>query len=602
MNTVATADLQLVFDTNVLLDAVLLRGSSYRATIALLEAVEAGQATGWYAAHSLTTLLYLAERNIRQDLGNREQSNARALQATQAVCAMLKPLPQVGDELLGLESIRDDDLEDRLIMHLASAYLPHPVFVTNDRQWLEKSEQAQKPQDLIDADGALVMPAHDRGKLAFIDLAAQQRQILPQINRAIQRVLHHGQYINGPEVTELEERLATYTGAKYCISCANGTDALQIAQMAFGIGPGDEVITPGFTYIATAETVALLGAKPVYVDVDPRTCNLNPAKLQAAITPRTKAIIPVSLYGQCADYDAINAIAARHGIPVIEDAAQSFGATYKGRKSCNLTTVACTSFFPSKPLGAYGDGGAIFTNDDELAKVIRQIARHGQDRRYHHVRVGVNSRLDTVQAAILLAKLDILDDELALRQQIAERYNTLLTPFATPSPSREAPPPSSLRGAPPTSSSRGASPLPSLRGASATKQSITATTTTPPSRHCEERSDAEIQPSSAAMQLPHLESHNTSAWAQYTIQVPNRQRVQEQLKAAGIPTAVHYPIPINQQPAVADPAANLPVGDAIARRVVSLPMHPYLDTSALKKIARIVFKTYARGGTTMIKT
>ena len=221
--------------------------------------------------------------------------------------------------------------------------------------------------------------------MQFIDLAAQQARIKDQIDANIQKVLAHGKYILGPEVVELEEKLANYTGAKYCISCANGTDALQIALMALGVGPGDEVITPGFTYIATAETSAVLGAKPVYVDIDERTYNLDPALLEAAITPKTKAIIAVSLYGQCADYDAINEIAAKHGIPVIEDAAQSFGATYKGRKSGNLTTIACTSFFPSKPLGCYGDGGAIFTNDEELAKVIRQVARHGQDRRYHHV-------------------------------------------------------------------------------------------------------------------------------------------------------------------------------------------------------------------------
>ena len=187
--------------------------------------------------------------------------------------------------------------------------------------------------------------------IEFCDLKAQQARIKDKIDAGIQRVLAHGHYILGPEVAELEEKLAAYVGARYCITCANGTDALQIAQMALGIGPGDEVITPGFTYIATAETVALLGAKPVYVDIDPRIYNLDPALLEAAITPKTKAIIPVSLYGQCADFDAINAIAEKHGIPVIEDAAQSFGATYKGRKSCNLTTIACTSFFPSKPLG-----------------------------------------------------------------------------------------------------------------------------------------------------------------------------------------------------------------------------------------------------------
>ena len=346
--------------------------------------------------------------------------------------------------------------------------------------------------------------------IEFIDLKAQQSRIKVEIDAGIQRVLAHGQYILGPEVAELEEKLAAYVGAKYCITCANGTDALQIAQMAFGIGPGDEVITPGFTYIATAETVAVLGATPVYVDVNPKTYNLDVEKLEAAITPRTKAIVPVSLYGQCADFDAINTIAAKYGIPVIEDAAQSFGATYKGRKSCNLSTVACTSFFPSKPLGCYGDGGAIFTNDEELAKVIRQIARHGQDRRYHHIRVGVNSRLDTLQAAILLPKLAILDDEMQARQRVADTYTKLL-------------------------------------------------------------SEAGI------LTTPFIEEHNQSAWAQYTIQVDNRSEVQAMLKEQGIPTAVHYPIPLNKQPAVADANAVLPVGDAVAERVMSLPMHPYMS-------------------------
>ncbi|MBD8872847.1 DegT/DnrJ/EryC1/StrS family aminotransferase [Rhodanobacter sp. DHB23] len=357
----------------------------------------------------------------------------------------------------------------------------------------------------------------------FIDLKAQQVRIKDKIDAGIQRVLAHGQYILGPEVTELEERLAAYVGAKYCISVANGTDALQIAQMALGIGPGDEVITPGFTYIATAETVALLGAKPVYVDVDPRTYNLDPNLLETAITTKTKAIIPVSLYGQCADYDAINAVAAKYGITVIEDAAQSFGASYKGRKSCNTTTIACTSFFPSKPLGCYGDGGAIFTNDDELAKVMRQIARHGQDRRYHHVRVGVNSRLDTLQAAILLPKLEILDDEIAARQRVAQAYA---------------------------------------------------------------RSFGEM----GSIASPIVEAHNVSAWAQYTIQVDNRADLQERLKAAGIPSAVHYPIPLNRQPAVADVAANLPVGDAVAERVMSLPMHPYLDVGNTERVVSAIIE------------
>jgi UDP-2-acetamido-2-deoxy-ribo-hexuluronate aminotransferase len=355
--------------------------------------------------------------------------------------------------------------------------------------------------------------------MQFVDLAAQQNRIKDKIDANIQKVLAHGNYILGPEVAELEERLAEFSGAKYCISVANGTDALQIAQMALGVGFGDEVIVPGFSYIATAETPAVLGAKPIYIDIDPKTYNMNPAKLEAAITPRTKAIIPVSLYGQCADFDAINEIAARHNLPVIEDGAQSFGATYKGRKSCNLSTIGCTSFFPSKPLGCYGDGGAIFTNDDELAVLLRQIARHGQDRRYHHIRVGVNSRLDTLQAAILLPKLEILAEEIELRNQVAERYTLLLN-------------------------------------------------------------DAGIETT------PFIEKHNVSAWAQYTIRVDKREMVQAKLKGAGIPTAVHYPTPLNKQPAVADDAVSLPVGDDVAEKVMSLPMHPYMLDEELLRVMR----------------
>ena len=263
--------------------------------------------------------------------------------------------------------------------------------------------------------------------VTFIDLGAQQTRIKSDIDAAIARVLTHGKYILGPEVTELEEQLSAYTGAKYCITCANGTDALQIALMAIGVGAGDEIITPGFSYIATAETAALLGASLKYVDINLHDYNIDADLLEASITENTKAIIPVSLYGRCANFDAINAVADKYDIPVIEDAAQSFGASINGKKSCNLSTIGCTSFFPSKPLGCYGDGGALFTNDDQLAEVLRQIARHGQTKRYHHVRVGVNSRLDTIQAAILLAKLPILDQEIEARQNVAEQYSNRLT-------------------------------------------------------------------------------------------------------------------------------------------------------------------------------
>lgn len=363
--------------------------------------------------------------------------------------------------------------------------------------------------------------------MEFTDLRAQYSRLKSDIDARIQKVLDHGQYILGPEVHELEEHLAIYTGAKYCITVANGTDALQIAQMALGIGPGDEVITPGFTYIATAETVALLGAKPVYVDVSPVTYNLDPSLLEAAITPRTKAIIPVSLYGQCADFDRINEIAAKYRIHVIEDAAQSFGATYRGRKSCNLTTVACASFFPSKPLGCYGDGGAIFTNDDELARVLRQISRHGQDRRYHHVRVGVNSRLDTLQAAVLLGKLVVFDEEMARRQKIADQYASKLLPI--------------------------------------------------PQIVC-----------------PSIENGNLSAWAQYTIRSNHRDDLQQALKKLEIPTTVHYPLPLNKQPAVEDGSKQLPIGDQLANEVLSLPMGPYLSDSDQSLVAHAIKQFYIK--------
>jgi len=350
----------------------------------------------------------------------------------------------------------------------------------------------------------------------FIDLKTQQARIRDRIDTRIARVLMHGRYILGPEVEELEERLADYVGVKHAIGVASGTDALLIALMALGIGAGDEVITTPFSFIATAETIALLGARPVFVDIDPKTCNIVQNLIEEAITEHTKAIMPVSLYGQCADFDAINAIADRYGLPVIEDGCQSFGAAHKGRLSCGLTTIGCTSFFPSKPLGCYGDGGMCFTADDELAKAMREIRAHGQDRRYHHPRLGINGRLDTLQAAVLLAKLEIFDDELVARERIGTRYTQLL---------------------------------------------------------------------SEAVTTPHIEPHNRSVYAQYTIQVENRDAVCARLKAAGIPTAVHYPLPLHKQPALAQDCA-CPVSKAVAGRVLSLPMHPYLSDEVIESVAQ----------------
>lgn len=371
-------------------------------------------------------------------------------------------------------------------------------------------------------------------QIPFIDLNKQQQRILPDIERRMAAVLKHGQYILGPEVAELEKKLAAYTGSKHCITVSSGTDALLIALMALGIGPGDEVITTPFTFIATGEVIALLGAKPVFVDIEPRTYNMDPNLIEAAVTAKTRAIMPVSLYGQCAEFDAINKIAdkfnasrddAASRIYVIEDACQSFGATYKGRKSCALSHIGCTSFFPSKPLGCYGDGGACFTDDDAIAAKIRQVLNHGQDRRYHHPMIGINGRFDTLQAAILLAKFEIFSEEVQLRADIGNAYS----------------------------------------------QAFAA--------------------SGADVVTPFIEEYNTSVFAQYTIQVADRDGLQQALQAKGIPTAVHYPVPLNLQPAFAGlgkPAGSFPVAEAVADKVMSLPMHPYLSKSDMELIVSAV--------------
>ncbi len=358
--------------------------------------------------------------------------------------------------------------------------------------------------------------------MQFIDLKKQYELIKDDVLTEINQVLDSGQYIMGDKVRELEIVLETYTGSKNCIGVCDGTKALLIALMALDIKNGDEVIVPAFTFIATASMVALLGAKPVFADIDKDTYNLDPNKIESLITNKTKAIIPVSLYGQCADFDAINQIAAKYNIAVIEDGAQSFGATYKTRQSCNLTTIATTSFFPSKPLGCYGDGGAIFTNNDELAQKIKWIRIHGQDKRYHHAVLGLNGRLDTIQAGVLLAKMRIFANEVKLREQVAKRYDEL------------------FKGLPCTT--------------------------------------------------PFIANENTSVYAQYTLQVENRDGLIEHLKAENIPTAVHYPIPLHQQPIFTNAyhGQDLSISENIASRVISLPMHPYLDEQTQNTIVNAV--------------
>lgn len=358
--------------------------------------------------------------------------------------------------------------------------------------------------------------------MQFIDLKTQYAALKDEIQARIYRVLDHGQYIMGPEVAELEAALAARTGTQHCITVASGTEALLISLMALNLKAGDEVITTPFTFAATAEVIVLLGGRPVWVDVEADTGLIDESQIETAITPRTRAVMPVSLYGQCADMDAINAIAARHGnLAVIEDAAQSLGGTYKGKQSCNLSTLGCTSFFPSKPLGCYGDGGAIFTNDAALAQACREIRIHGQSARYTHTRIGVGGRMDTLQCAIVLAKLERFDWEVQQRLALGARYNQL----------------------------------------------------------CDAAGIARIQ------QRP----DRTSVFAQYTVRVPNREQVQEQLKAAGIPTAVHYPVPLNHQPAYAglcDRAT--PVAARLAQEVMSLPMGSDLTHAEQDTVVRVL--------------
>ncbi|MGE3682007.1 MAG: DegT/DnrJ/EryC1/StrS family aminotransferase [Bdellovibrionales bacterium] len=347
--------------------------------------------------------------------------------------------------------------------------------------------------------------------MPFIDLNAQYQALREPIRTRIDKVLDHGQYIMGPEVTELEHELARFAGVKHAIACASGTDAAILALMALGIGPGDEVIVPAFSFIATAETVILVGADPVYVDIDPQTYNLDARTLEKALSPKTKAIQPVGLYGQPADMDEINAFAKKQGLAVIEDAAQSFGAHYKGHCSGTLGTIGATSFFPAKPLGAYGDGGAAFTDDDALADAMREIRVHGQKSRYYHTRIGINGRLDTLQCAILLPKLERFPWELEQRSMRAKRYNEAF---------RE------LEG----------------RG----------------------------------IIRPTLVADRTSSWAQYTLQVPARDRFQKFLQENGVPTAVHYPRTMADQPAYEGRGRTLPIpiSRKMADRVVSLPLYP----------------------------
>ncbi len=350
----------------------------------------------------------------------------------------------------------------------------------------------------------------------FVDLKSQYHQLKESIDSRIHKVLDHGAYINGPEVIECENRLKSFVGTQYALTCASGTDALLMPMMALGIKPGDEVITTAFSFIATAETIVLAGATPVYVDIDPKTYNLDLDQVEKAITPKTKAIAPVSLYGQMCDMDRLGEIAAKHNLWVLEDAAQSFGALFKGRRSCSFHTVGGTSFFPAKPLGCYGDGGAVFTNDEKLFIAMKEIREHGSEQRYYHTRLGINGRLDTIQCAIILAKMDRYQWELDQRDRLARNYSESFQSIKSPD-----------------------------------------------------------------FSTPYVAPGHTSVWAQYTLTVQDRASFQKKLSDAGVPTSVHYPRIMPEQPWYAKHGGrcfnDLKNAKWAASHVVSLPMYPDMD-------------------------
>lgn len=360
--------------------------------------------------------------------------------------------------------------------------------------------------------------------MEFIDLKSQQKLIRHDLNKRISAVLDHGRYIMGPEVGELEQELADYVGVKHCIGASSGTDTLLISLMALGIKAGDEVITVPYTWISTAEMIALIGAKPVFVDIEEDSWNMDVSQLESAITDKTRAIMPVGIYGQTANMTVINEIATRHNLPVIEDAAQSFGATHHDVKSCALSTVGSTSFFPSKPLGCYGDGGAIFTNDDTLAERMRHVAVHGQAKKHFHPVLGINGRLDSIQAAVVLAKLGMFDDEISKRQHVAQSYGEALS------------------------------------------------------------SSPDV---AEGLQLPSVSEGNTSVWAQYTMLSPDRDALHAKLSAANIPAVSYYAVPLHLQPVfeyLKHKKGDFPVTERVADEGISLPMNPYLSNAEIQQV------------------
>lgn len=532
----------LVFDARLLVDAFVSGDGSGPLQI-LMARIARGDCTGWLPAQTLSGL----QAGLVSHLEASGRSPSEAMEASRehitSLLVRLQLLTLPGEESRALIG-QATNLTEAQVALAALALGGDACIVTNNPHFdtLGKVPALAPKEVLSAADGELHTP--------FIDLAAQERRILPRLEARLRGVLRHSQFIMGPEVLELEARLSDYVGVRHAITCSSGTDALLMPLMAYGIGPGDAVFTTPFTFVATAEAISLAGATPVFVDIDPITYNIDPASLDRAVqallardasvhplpgiaierqlVPR--AVIPVDLFGLPADYDALWSVSRKHGLRIIEDAAQSFGATYKGRRAGGLGDVGATSFFPAKPLGCYGDGGAVFTDDDELAERMISIRVHGQGTdKYENVRIGLNARFDTIQAAVLLAKLDIFDKELDLRQLVAARYTEFLTDDST----------------------------------------------TPKTR----------------LVTPSVPEGSVSAWAQYSVLSEQRGRICTTLAKHGIPTAIYYPKPLHLQRAydfLGYHEGDFPVSEFIAGRVFSLPMHPYIGEPESRRLARAI--------------
>lgn len=419
-----------------------------------------------------------------------------------------------------------DDIEDSQI--IASAQAIDAKVITRDKQMLKKySDLTLSPEAFLKTKNQ-----QPKTNIDFANLKKQYFMYQSELEEEMDKVLNGASYIMGDAVKELEKDLEVFTGAKHAITCSSGTDALLLAMMALDIQPDDEIITTPFTFIATAETIAFLKAKPVFVDIDEKTYNIDPSKIEEKITSKTKAIMPVSLYGQPADIGAIQAIANRYNLKIIIDGAQSFGSTYKGKTDSNLGDISTTSFFPAKPLGCFGDGGALFTNDDLLAAKVKSLRVHGQSKRYHHQYIGMGGRMDTIQAAVLNVKLKYYSDDLRRRQEVTEKYTHQLK-------------------------------IARLGNALGVQNS--------------------------KLVLPFVEEGRTSAWAQYSVRVQNRDEVQASLKGQGIPTAVHYPMPLHLQECfeyLGYEKGDFPIAEMVSAEILSLPMNPYLSDDEIAYIGK----------------